>query len=63
LIAEDRPRQRGSEYGLRAGEIDALQELDGKADDIGMEEPWRRHRSPDRGNDPEEGPSGTGFWY
>ncbi len=43
--------------------IDALQELDGKADDIGMEEPRRRHRGPDRGSDPEEGPSGTGFWY
>jgi len=41
--------------------IDALQELDGKADDIGMEEPRRRHRGPDRGSDPEEGPSGTGF--
>jgi hypothetical protein len=43
--------------------IDALQELDGKAGDIGMEEPRRRHRGPDRGSDPEEGPSGTGFWY
>jgi hypothetical protein len=43
--------------------IDALQELDGKAGDIGMEEPQRRHRGPDRGGDPEEGPSGTGFWY
>ena len=43
--------------------IDALQELDGKADDIGMEEPRRRHHGPDRGSDPEEGPSGTGFWY
>lgn len=43
--------------------IDALQELDGKAGDIGMEEPQRRHRGPDRGSDPEEGPSGTGFWY
>ena len=37
--------------------IDALQELDGKADDIGMEEPQRRHRGPDRGSDPEEGPA------
>ena len=43
--------------------IDALQELDGKAGDIGMEEPQRRYRGPDRGSDPEEGPSGTGFWY
>ena len=43
--------------------IDALQELDGKAGDIGMEEPQRRHRGPDRGSDPEEGPSGTVFWY
>ena len=43
--------------------IDALQELDGKAGDVGMEEPRRRHRGPDRGSDPEEGPSGTGFWY
>src|SRR6202171_5303993 len=43
--------------------IDALQELDGNAGDIGMEEPQRRHRGPDRGSDPEEGPSGTGFWY
>ena len=43
--------------------IDALQELDGKAGDIGIEEPQRRHRGPDRGSDPEEGPSGTGFWY
>jgi hypothetical protein len=43
--------------------IDALQELDGKAGDICMEEPQRRHRGPDRGSDPEEGPSGTGFWY
>ena len=43
--------------------IDALQELDGKAGDIGMEEPQRRHRGPHRGSDPEEGPSGTGFWY
>jgi hypothetical protein len=43
--------------------IDGLQELDGKAGDIGMEEPQRRHRGPDRGSDPEEGPSGTGFWY
>ena len=41
--------------------IDALQELDGKAGDMGMEEPRRRHRGPDRGSDPEEGPSGTGF--
>src|SRR5712672_3128787 len=43
--------------------IDALQELDGKADDIGMGEPRRRHRGPGRGSDPGEGPSGTGFWY
>jgi hypothetical protein len=43
--------------------IDALQELDGNAGDIGMEEPQRRHRGPDRGSDPDEGPSGTGFWY
>jgi hypothetical protein len=43
--------------------IDALQELDGKAGDIGMEESQRWHRGPDRGSDPEEGPSGTGFWY
>ncbi len=41
--------------------IDALPELDGKAGDIGMEEPQRS--GPDRGSDPEEGPSGTGFWY
>lgn len=43
--------------------IDALQELDGRAGDMGMEESRRRHRGPDRGSDPEEGPSGTGFWY
>ena len=43
--------------------IDALQELDGKAGDVGVEEPRRRHRGPGRGNDPQEGPSGTGFWY
>jgi hypothetical protein len=43
--------------------IDALQELDGNAGDIGMEEPQRRHRGPGRGGDPEEGPTGTGFWY
>ena len=43
--------------------IDALQELDGRAGDMGMEEPQRRHGGPDRGSDPEEGPSGTGFWY
>jgi hypothetical protein len=44
--------------------IDALQELDGKANDIGgTEKPQRRRRGPDRGSDPEEGPSGTGFWY
>src|SRR5258707_4189033 len=43
--------------------IDALQELDGKAGDVGVEEPRRRHRDPGRGNDPQEGPSGTGFWY
>src|SRR5207245_2181044 len=40
--------------------IDALQQLDGRAGDMGMEEPRRRHRGPDRGSDPEEGPSGTG---
>ena len=54
----------GSGHAVKFDEvIDALQELDGKADDIGMEEPRRRRRGPDRGSDPEEGPSGTGFWY
>src|SRR5216684_991336 len=44
--------------------IDALQELDGKADDIGgMEKPQRRRRGPDRGGNPEEGPAGSGYWY
>jgi hypothetical protein len=44
--------------------IDALQELDGKADDIGgMEKPQRRRRGPDRGGNPEEGPTGSGYWY
>jgi hypothetical protein len=43
--------------------IDALQELDGRAGDMGMEEPRLRHHGPDRGSDPEEGPSGSGFWY
>jgi hypothetical protein len=44
--------------------IDALQELDGKADDIGgMEKPQRRSRGPDRGGNPEEGPAGSGYWY
>jgi hypothetical protein len=43
--------------------IDALQELDGKADDIGVEGPQRTHRGPGHGSDPGEGPSGTGFWY
>jgi hypothetical protein len=41
-----------------------LQELDGKADDIGgMEKPQRRRRGPDRGGNPEEGPAGSGYWY
>src|SRR5258706_9739836 len=41
--------------------IDALQELDGKADDIGgMEKPQRRRRGPDRGGNTEEGPAGRG---
>ena len=44
--------------------IDALQELDGKADDIGgMEKPQRSRRGPDRGGNPEEGPAGSGYWY
>jgi hypothetical protein len=44
--------------------IDALQELDGKADDIGgMEKPQRRRRDPDRGGNPEEGPAGSSYWY
>jgi len=44
--------------------IDALQKLDGKADDIGgMEKPQRRRRGPDRGGNPEEGPAGSGYWY
>jgi hypothetical protein len=44
--------------------IDALQELDGKADDIGgTEKPQRRRRDPDRGGNPEEGPAGSGYWY
>jgi hypothetical protein len=43
--------------------IDALQELDGKADDIGrMEGPQRRRRG-SHGGDPEEGPTGSGNWY
>jgi hypothetical protein len=44
--------------------IDALQELDGNADDIDrMEKPRRSRAGPDRGGDPEEGPTGSGFWY
>ena len=44
--------------------IDALQELDGKADDIDrMEKPQLRRRGPDRGGNPEEGPVGSGYWY
>jgi hypothetical protein len=44
--------------------IDALQELDGKADDIGrIGEPQRRRRGSQRGGDPEEGPTGSGNWY
>ena len=44
--------------------IDALQELDGKANEIGgMEKPQRRRRGPDRGGNPEEGPAGSGYWY
>ncbi|SHL73006.1 hypothetical protein SAMN05444159_6667 [Bradyrhizobium lablabi] len=43
--------------------IDALRELDGEADDIGGMKPQRRRRAPDRGGDPEEGPTGSGFWY
>jgi hypothetical protein len=44
--------------------IDALQELDGKANDIGgTEKPQRRRRGPDRGGNPEEGPAGSGYWY
>src|SRR5258708_4418255 len=44
--------------------IDALQELDGKADEIGgMEKPQRTHPGPDRGGNPEEGPAGSGYWY
>jgi len=39
--------------------IDALQELDGKAGDIGgIEKPQRRRRGPDRGGNPEEGAGG-----
>src|SRR5258705_11310122 len=44
--------------------IDALQELDGKANDIGgMEKPQRRRRGPDRAGNPEEGQAGSGYWY
>src|SRR5260370_4593814 len=43
--------------------IDAFQELDAKADDIGMEEPRRRHRAPARGTDPAEGPIRNTFLY
>jgi hypothetical protein len=43
--------------------IDALQELDGKANIGGMEKPQRRRRGPDRGGNPEEGPAGSGYWY
>ena len=44
--------------------IDALQELDGKADDIDrMEKPQLRRRGPDRGGNPEEGSAGSGYWY
>src|SRR5258707_7336603 len=39
--------------------IDALQELDGKADDIGgMEKTQRRRPRPDRGGDSQEGAAG-----
>src|SRR5258707_3150499 len=41
--------------------IDALQELDGKADDIGgMEKTQRKRRGPGRGGEPREGPGGAG---
>jgi hypothetical protein len=56
----------GSSHIVKFDEvIDALQELDGKADDIGgMEKPQRRRRGPDRGGNPEEeGPAGSGYWY
>ncbi|MEH2483671.1 hypothetical protein V1282_007028 [Nitrobacteraceae bacterium AZCC 2146] len=44
--------------------IDALQELDGNANDIGgTEKPQRWRRGPDRGGNPEEGPAGSGYWY
>src|SRR5258706_4163594 len=40
--------------------IDALQDLDGKANDIGgMEEPPRKRRGPDRRGNSEEGPAGS----
>ena len=55
----------GSGYVVKFDEvIDALQELDGKANDIGgTEKPQRRRRDPDRGGNPEEGPAGSGYWY
>jgi hypothetical protein len=44
--------------------IDALQALDGKADDTGrIEEPQRRRRGSHHGGDPEGGPTGSGNWY
>jgi hypothetical protein len=51
----------GSGHIVKLGEvIDALQELDGKADDVGgMEKPQLRCRGPDRGGNPEEGPAGA----
>ena len=55
----------GSGHAVKFDEvIDALQELDGKANDIGgTEKPQRRRRGPDRGGNPEEGPAGSGYWY
>jgi len=55
----------GSGHVVRFDEvIDALQELDGKADDTGrIEEPQRKRRRSQRGGDPEGGPTGSGNWY
>lgn len=55
----------GSGHVVRFDEvIDALQELDGKADDTGsIEEPQRKRRRSQRGDDPESGPTGSGNWY